>query len=479
MPSLLKEFWNKFQSQSKYSRSDEQQSWAIKGLRLTVRDDQHTSTSMFLELRAFVVIALIPALYIFAAETSNQWFYILDAGLVSAMLLGFVMPLLQVLDVSTTSSIPSSAVNGESVLVKVSLARKWRFNWFSKLIPIRWLLVRTNLLSHLGHSSVVKPMVIEQVENDAWVYAATAPLHRGVYRLESVELYSCFPFGLAWWCRKFESNRNLLEPDYHSPKPMITVYPPGVLVEGAFLYKVRAGTDSPMGLQTHRRPTNATSSLVRSVRDFRHGDSPRLVHWASSARCGRLLVREFESEGLPGFDLLLNLTWDWRSQDQFELAVSVTYSLLQLGFRLGGAPELYLIPNLDLDGVYLPTFMQDLPALPSGLSRSSHLLARVVPFKEAAINQPVDLVEQAAQALLTIRPAAAFEPDKLRDDPSLYEKVELAVIPRVHENAPADQPIPEVHMPVHEFGIMNRRTGRKISGRVLSVIEKLEDIQTL
>jgi len=94
---------------------------------------------------------------------------------------------------------------------------------------------------------------------------------------------------------------------------------------------------------------------VRGVREFVHGDSPRLIHWASSARVGRLLVREFEAEGLPGYDILLNLRANWVNREQFELAVSIVHSLMNLGFKLGGAPDLLVVPTLDGENKYLPT----------------------------------------------------------------------------------------------------------------------------
>ncbi|MGH9551957.1 MAG: DUF58 domain-containing protein, partial [Terriglobales bacterium] len=398
-------FWNRSPSPYKTSRvEDEHEDWAVKGLRFTLREGKDTSLSVFLDIRAFIAAAVVPILYIFAGETANQWFYVLSGGAVAALFLGFFLPLFQVLDVSTACSVPGNAVNNESVLVKITLGRKWKYGLISRILPVKWLLIRANLLSHLGRKSVVRPMIVEYVGHEAWVFAATAPLQRGLYRLESVELYSCFPFGLAWWCRKFESNKNLLNQTSDSPKPMITVYPPIAQVEGNFLYRIRSTTDSPMGLLSSRRPTNAVSSMVRGVRDFQHGDSIRLIHWASSARTGKLLVREFEAEGLPGFDLVLNLTTPWRSADQFELAVSVMYSLLQLGHKLGGAPEMFLIPNLDLESEYLPSFMQEMPALPSGLARSSHLLARIIPMRPSnrpELNQPVDLHEDSKQALLT------------------------------------------------------------------------------
>src|SRR5262249_56825539 len=64
----------------------------------------------------------------------------------------------------------------------------------------------------------------------------------------------------------------------------------------------------PGGLEAVRRPsrhavvTPGAQAELHGLRDYRPGDSPRAVHWRSSARRGRLLVREFEEP--PGDELL-------------------------------------------------------------------------------------------------------------------------------------------------------------------------------
>jgi hypothetical protein len=81
---------------------------------------------------------------------------------------------------------------------------------------------------------------------------------------------------------------------------------------------------------------------------------------------------------------------------------------------------------------------------------------------------------------MTVRPAGQFDPNaNPQEDESLLYKVELAVVPRSHDPGVSDEATPEVHMPVHELGIVNRRTGRKSTGRVISTIERLEDIHQL
>jgi uncharacterized protein (DUF58 family) len=56
-----------------------------------------------------------------------------------------------------------------------------------------------------------------------------------------------------------------------------------------------------------RRPCRHPAALseFHGLRTFRPGDSPRLIHWRTSARCGELMVREFEE--MPTDNLLLVL----------------------------------------------------------------------------------------------------------------------------------------------------------------------------
>ncbi len=473
MRTLLKEFWSKYQFRSKFVATPEGEEWGLKALRIAFRDSPETTLALYLELRIFIAALLVPLLYLFAGETTNQWFYLICAGVISAIFLGLIMPLLQVMDVKAFCSLPSNSMAGDSVLLKITLERHSQSKLFALIFPVKWLLVRANLVANNGQSSILKPMLVEHVGVESWVFAATSPLRRGVYKLRGIEIYSCFPLGLSWWSRTFE-----LQSETEQDRPTIVVYPKMVQIEGNFLYKIRSATDSPMGLIASRKSTNVVSSSVRGVREFVHGDSPRLIHWASSARVGRLLVREFEAEGLPGFDILLNLRANWVNRDQFELAVSIVHSLLNLGFKIGGAPDLLVVPSLDGENKYLPYFMQDMPALPHGLARAGHLLARVEPLKQgkASANQSTNLGESTHAALLTIRPTTSDS----EDSNLIIETVDLAVIPRTWEAALAQEAqSKEAHMPVHEGGIVNRRGSGKSTGRVITVIERLEEVVRL
>ena len=79
------------------------------------------------------------------------------------------------------------------------------------------------------------------------------------------------------------------------------------------------------------RPTDTLSSsdiAFHALRDYVVGDDLRHVHWKSSARTGKLLVRQFEETRRSHLVVCLSMSpGDYLGEDDFELAVSAAASL--------------------------------------------------------------------------------------------------------------------------------------------------------
>jgi len=109
------------------------------------------------------------------------------------------------------------------------------------------------------------------------------PLRRGQHTLGALRLTCDAPFGLVE-ARVFPSAS-------HTVLVTPAVFP---LRSGAL--EVRARGD---GVAVSNWLQGAEQrDRVRTLREFRAGDSPRAIHWRSSARRGSLVVREFE-RGVP------------------------------------------------------------------------------------------------------------------------------------------------------------------------------------
>lgn len=80
----------------------------------------------------------------------------------------------------------------------------------------------------------------------------------------------------------------------------------------------------------------AADLSFHAIREFVQGDSLRHVHWRSTAKAGRLMVREYEESRRSRLAVLLALTEaDFVDDDELELAVSVAASLAAQGIRDG------------------------------------------------------------------------------------------------------------------------------------------------
>lgn len=73
----------------------------------------------------------------------------------------------------------------------------------------------------------------------------------------------------------------------------------------------------------------STSDLAfHTLRDYVTGDDRRHVHWLSSAKVGRLLVRQFQDTRRSQLAVVVDgATASYRSEDEFELAMSVAGSI--------------------------------------------------------------------------------------------------------------------------------------------------------
>jgi uncharacterized protein (DUF58 family) len=151
-------------------------------------------------------------------------------------------------------------------------------------LPKLWLEVR-------DHSELPEhraSMVVASLGRHRWRGWTVRTLcrKRGRYRLGPLTLISGDPFGLF-------TRRQELAATSH-----IVVYP--LTVE---LPRFGALTGELIGGGALHRRTHYVTTNVSSVRDYHPGDTYNRIHWPSTARTGRLIVKEFELD--PTADIWL------------------------------------------------------------------------------------------------------------------------------------------------------------------------------
>lgn len=134
-------------------------------------------------------------------------------------------------------------------------------------------------------------------------------LRRGAYELHRLQGGSCFPTGLVKSGRKLPQSDRLL------------VYPQ-VADIGVFDVP-HSRNHQPGGIAVASHVGESTEFL--GMREWRQGDRVRDIHWASSARVGKLIAKEFQEEYFVRLAVVLDVDAP-RSRDEpyLERAVSIT-----------------------------------------------------------------------------------------------------------------------------------------------------------
>ena len=166
------------------------------------------------------------------------------------------------------------------------------------------------------------------------LHARFIPEFRGLYEIESVEARTAYPFGFFEKIRRFEKRQ----------KHSFWVGPPRLPVSDLTMSIFTRLGYSPAGAP-------GLGEEFFSLRDFREGEDPRGIHWRTSARRGKPLVREHEA--MAGNKVLLQ--WEpgggTPAEKEHDLALfcSAAESLVDKGMRVGIlAPGVFIAPSSGL-----------------------------------------------------------------------------------------------------------------------------------
>lgn len=257
------------------------------------------------------LVLLLIAIAFFGAATNTMvgWLYALS-GIIFALLgVAAILPprALKALQLRRSSIEPVSA--GQNLTLELIIENPTQQ---SKTL----LQVIDQLPTGLKASSHPPSQAIEKIPPKGtyrWIYTILAP-QRGIYRWSQVDFKTATPLGLFW------SSRSRYVP------AKAVVYPWVFPLKQCPILDTIGEQESDQLPQDQRFQT-ATMGITRGLRPYRRGDSPRLIHWRSSARYGELRVREMEiSIGGQEVVIALNNAIAWEA-DQFEDAVVAAASL--------------------------------------------------------------------------------------------------------------------------------------------------------
>ena len=201
---------------------------------------------------------------------------------------------------------------------------------------------------------------------------------RGVYRLGPMKLFTSYPFGFVTWSRDIDSTL-VREP--------IVVHPPiGKLTVEA---KQHLGSAS-IGEGRSRSGLREGIDEFRGVREFRDGDSTKLIHWRSTARRGVLVVRELDPAASRSLLMLVYLV-------EHKGPVDPNVVSTVLSFASSVVVEVCRDPTLQLTVLLVGKE----PALVRGSASSTRAGAYLRVLSAAEATSAPDALERACRLLRT------------------------------------------------------------------------------
>jgi len=190
--------------------------------------------------------------------------------------------------------------------------------------PIPYINIEETLVRHNGEAIKLEGSVVPGFRNKgAWNYELLS-LKRGEYKFRATKCTAYDVFGLLPHHGSFEEDT------------IVTVLPSTVPIANwnALMQGNRGMYSSVTSTKQIRE-----SSEQSGIRDYIYGDRLSRVHWNATAKTGQWKSKDFEKEALPRtivwldrYQLAGKDKWDLK-QNHFELAVSVTASLLYDGMK--------------------------------------------------------------------------------------------------------------------------------------------------
>jgi uncharacterized protein (DUF58 family) len=273
--------------------------------------------------RRNVLIALAGLFYLIAWNREVNLLYGMFALVSATVIIAVILPRFALNGVEARRMLPAAAFEGEEIEVRVILENRGRAPRFMveavDAIPAA--------APHEREPLVFAARLPGRARRD-FVYRLCC-FKRGYYTVGPLRLRSAYPLGIAWSER--EGDRTL---------PTLLVYPS--MFEIASFPLLAAGSLVSSGQESMER-TGGSDDFF-GTREYRQGDSLRHIHWPSTARHDRLIVKEFEVRASTEMTLILDLHRESNAGEErestLEYEVRIAASLARYALERGHTVQL-------------------------------------------------------------------------------------------------------------------------------------------
>jgi len=245
------------------------------------------------------------ALYFIAWNVGSGWLYILSAFVLAVPVASLALARFNTRNLDVQLSSSAEAIQGGCLLADVTITNR---SWLPRF------LIKVDLVFAGSRSSILAPDLSGRHQQQACLQFSG--VRRGVYPGAAVKISSSAPFGIASSKRRRTAERPLV------------VFPRSFFLGSDWA----AGQGSAGYMLASSVPTRKPGGDYLGVRDYHPEDSPRSIHWRTTARTGSLAVVEYAHQVAINPVVLVD---NWRDADfgagegsSFETAVSIAASLI-------------------------------------------------------------------------------------------------------------------------------------------------------
>ncbi len=220
--------------------------------------------------RAIPTLALI--VFLIAWNRGIALLYGLQALLIATFLITYLAPRFNLRRISVARSLPASAQVGETLTMEYRLEK-------SGLRP-SYMLELFDTLPFTGEAGQRSVAFIDRLKGVDRLRLNLSCELRGEHRLGEMSLRSSYPLGIH------ESRLRLNE----EKAPRILVYPRTFPIHSLPLI---GSSQAPIS-GSMAASSAGGGELFFGIREYRHGDNPRHVHWSATAKRDELVVKQYE-----------------------------------------------------------------------------------------------------------------------------------------------------------------------------------------
>ena len=252
------------------------------------------------------ILILLVILLLIAYNRGIALIYALVALIVATYIVAYFVPIYALRSVKVKREMKHAVTQGESLKVVYRLSHTHFFP--------RYMVMLQDILPFVGYAK--NDFLIPVLKNNTSIEYQFICKIRGEHSLGPIVLESGFPLGIntSKMILKDTCDTVLVYPRYFPLKKMPLHATLKYLHQGDYPVEKTSGVDEFIG-----------------VREYRFGDPVKHIHWASSAKAGELIVKEFNDVSESSITIVLDLHRDKNfgkgEHTTLEYAVKITASL--------------------------------------------------------------------------------------------------------------------------------------------------------